>query len=355
MIPWKYDSMDVYFLGSINLMESTTKHTLGFLIFPGFPMSCLTSMIEPLRAANEISGSDTFAWQLVSENSGQVASSAGVNFEPDVQLAAINPDTDMQHLFLLSSPLGGFVQPTSDGHLRELARHGLVVGGISGGVFPLVRAGLMDGYECSVHWCYKAAFTAEFTNLDAKDDVIVRDRARLTASGAAAAFDMMLLLIEERLGASVMTEVACWFQHPLVRGEGVRQRMPVGQTASADDMLPAVVRDAVTIFENHINELISVADVAAQLGQSPRHLERLFKKSTGQSPSHYYRTMRMKAARQLVLYSGDSIADIAGAVGYASSTPMVRHYREAFGISPSEERTKVNLFRVQDNTPIPSS
>ncbi len=29
---------------------------IGFLIFPGFPMACLTSMIEPMRAANEISG-----------------------------------------------------------------------------------------------------------------------------------------------------------------------------------------------------------------------------------------------------------------------------------------------------------
>ena len=28
---------------------------IGFLIFDGFPMSCLTSLIEPLRAANEIS------------------------------------------------------------------------------------------------------------------------------------------------------------------------------------------------------------------------------------------------------------------------------------------------------------
>lgn len=351
----KYISTDASFLGSIIHMTTLTKHTLGFLIFPGFPMSCLTSMIEPLRAANEISGSDTFAWQLVGENPEQIASSAAVNFEPDMQLADIGATTDMQHLFLLSGPLGVFAQPASAGHLRELARHGLIMGGVSGGVFPLVRAGLMDGYDCSVHWCYKAAFTAEFSHLNAKDDVIVRDRSRLTASGAAAAFDMMLLLIEERLGASVMTEVACWFQHPLVRGDGVRQRMPVGQTAGADDMLPVVVRDAVAIFESHINELINVADVAGQLGQSPRQLERLFKRSTGQSPSHFYRMMRMKAARQLVLYSGDSIADIAGAVGYASSTPMVRHYREAFGISPAEERAKINLFRVQDNTPIPAS
>ena len=40
----------------------------GFLIFDGFPMSCLTSLIEPLRAANEISKTQTFSWELISEN-----------------------------------------------------------------------------------------------------------------------------------------------------------------------------------------------------------------------------------------------------------------------------------------------
>ena len=50
--------------------ESTT--TLGFLIFPGFPMSCLTSAIEPLRAANEISGQAAFDWKLIGETGARV-------------------------------------------------------------------------------------------------------------------------------------------------------------------------------------------------------------------------------------------------------------------------------------------
>lgn len=334
---------------------ATQKRVLGFVIFPGFPMACLTSMIEPLRAANEIAGIDAFGWKLVSEEARRIPSSAGVNFDPDIMLESILNAGEIDHLFLLSSPLGAFVKTASAAHLRHLARHGMVVGGVSGGVFPLARTGLLDGHACSVHWCYKSAFTAAFPDFEARDDVIVRDRQILTASGAAAAFDMMLLLIEAELGAAVMTEVACWFQHPQMRGEGVRQRIPVAQSNSADDMLPAPVRRAIDLFGAHIDEQISVADVASQLGQSPRQLERLFKKSTNQSPSHYYRAMRMQVARQLVLYSGDSLAEIARAVGYASGGPLTQHYTAAFGISPADERAKTNLFRVQKNTAIPSS
>jgi transcriptional regulator GlxA family with amidase domain len=64
--------------------------------------------------------------------------------------------------------------------------------------------------------------------------------------------------------------------------------------------------------------------------------------------------MRMNAARQLVMYSKDSMAQIALQVGYGSTTPMVQHYKNAFGISPQEDRRHINLYRVQDNISLPS-
>ena len=54
---------------------------ISFLIFDGFPMACLTSMIEPLRVANEISGSNVFRWQLLSEDGLPVTASAAITFD----------------------------------------------------------------------------------------------------------------------------------------------------------------------------------------------------------------------------------------------------------------------------------
>jgi len=118
--------------------------------------------------------------------------------------------------------------------------------------------------------------------------------------------------------------------------------------------LPPMVRDAVALFNSHIEDPINVADVANAIGMSVRQLERMFKKSTGQSPHHYYRAIRMKVARQLVLYSKDSMKDIALAVGYASTATMNQNYEEVFGIHPTVDREKINLFRVRDNAAVPS-
>ena len=333
-------------------MNDMKIQSINFLIFDGFPMACLTSMIEPLRAANEISGQVAFSWTLLAETMTKVRSSAGVSFEPDMALSQANgPD----HLFLLSPPMAQFSNPKAGyGALRTLGRHGTILGGISGGVFPLVRSGVMAGQMVSVHWCYEAAFRSEFPEVEASDQVIEISQRRYTASGAAAAFDLSLRLIETRLGADVATEVACWFQHPLMRGEGVRQSIPTYRQSSTDATLPAVVAKAVALFAANLTEPISVADVADEVGVSARQIERSFKKATGQSPSHYYRSMRMKAARQLVMYSKDSMAQIALQVGYGSTTPMVQHYKDAFGLRPQEDRRRVNLYRVQDNSPVPS-
>ncbi|WP_240607801.1 GlxA family transcriptional regulator [Pararhodobacter oceanensis] len=335
-------------------MPDPTRPThLGFLLFPGFPMACLTSAIEPLRAANEIAGQQAFAWTLYSETGARVRSSAEVWFDPDAPLSEAQ---GLDYLFLLSGPLATFEAPkAANGQLRRLSRHGLKMGGVSGGVFPLARSGLLVEHESSVHWCYEAAFAAEFPDHRMTSDVITIDRDRYTASGAAAAFDLMLHLIEQKLGHEVTTEVACWFQHPLVRGQGVRQKIPTVSSESTSDMLPPAIAEAVKVFAEHIGDPLNVADVAQIVGLSPRQLERSFKSATGQSPSHYYRTLRMNAARQLVLYSGDTMTQIAQAVGYANARPMMRHYRETFGQSPEQDRKRINLFRVENNRSIPST
>lgn len=316
-------------------------------------MACLTSMIEPLRAANEIGGRAAFGWTLLAESRGRVMSSAKVGFEPDRLLSDPGP-VDM--MFLLSSPVARFEDDRAGpAALRNLARHGTIMGGISGGVFPLVRAGVMEGQPVSVHWCYEAAFQAEFPKVEALSDVIVSGSRRYTAAGAAAAFDLALILIEDALGSEVAHEVACWFQHPMMRGEGVKQRKPTVQSPATGDGLPDLVARCIALFAERLTDPISVAEIAETVGVTPRQVERAFKKATGQNPTHYYRTMRMKAARQMVIYSKDRICDIAAAVGYGSSAPMVAHYRAAFGLTPKEDRERVNGFRVEGNVPVPST
>jgi transcriptional regulator GlxA family with amidase domain len=324
-------------------MHAAAPLRLGFLMFPRFPMACLTSAIEPLRAANEITGRREFVWRLVAEAAGPVRSSADIGFEPDVTLQEVG---DLDHLYLIAPPTAAFADPRrSPARLRWLDRTGTTLGGFSGGIFPLARAGLMEGRPCSVHWCYEAAFKAAFPTVEAREVTILRDGRRITASGAGAVFDLMLRLIEERLGRDCMTEVACWFQHPFVRDADASQKVPVARSGGTTDTLPPTIRNAIRLFESHVEDPLRIPDVALAVGLSGRHFERMFKRETGQSPLRYYHQLRLNKARQRVLYSNDSLTDIATSVGYATSSPMIRHYTGLFGVSPRDERRLTQTLR----------
>lgn len=326
--------------------------TTGFVIFPGFPMACLTSMIEPMRAANEISGQVAFEWQLVAVTQDKVQSSALIDFEPNQTLVEIQ---HVDLLVVLSSPTARFEDEHSAARLRDLQRHGTTIGAVSGGVFPLVQAGIGVDKALAVHWCYKSAFQKEYPDQLCSDRVIELAGDTITAAGAAAAFDLSLHLIEQKLGASVATEVACWFQHPVMRREGVGQAVPSLSADAAGDQLPPLVARAVGILSKHMEEPIALSKVADLLGITPRHLERSFKVATGKNPTQFYRKIRMEAARQMILYTNDRLHDIGAAVGYGSFQTFKQHYEAMFEVDPKEDRKRINLFRVNGNLSVPSS
>lgn len=329
----------------------TQSNSVGILIFPGFPMACLTSIIEPLRAANEISGETAFSWYLISEEQNAITASAEVNFDPAMTLEEAK---GLDYLILLASPTTEFKISSSSATLRSLHRHGTTLGAVSGGVFPLARAGIGQSAALSVHWCYRSAFEVEFPKLEASDQVLEIGSRLVTASGAAAAFDLALHMIETRLSPAIATEVACWFQHPMMRREGVQQAVPNLEFTGSGDQLPPLVAQAAEIFAQNLSEPVSIADVADDLDVSSRQVERSFKQATGLSPSHYYRKLRMEAARQMVLYTNESLSEVASTVGYGRLHVFAKHYEDQFGLTPTADRKRINLYRVEGNRPVPS-
>jgi len=314
-------------------------------------MACLTSMIEPLRVANEVSGADIFSWQLVSEDGKPVTASAAITFDVATSISILKkPD----YLVLLAPPKAEFQAKQTIGNLRHLSRHGCVFCAVSGGVFPLARTKLVSATPLSVHWCYRTAFEKEFPTYHASDRLIEIANSFITASGAAGGFEVALNLIEERLGSNVSTEVACWFQHPMMRKSGIQQITPIPDESFTKDTLPRAVNTAIALMQSHINDPLSIEDIAAAVGLTSRHLERLFKAATGHSPFAFYRTMRMKAARQLVLYTNAKISTIAEELGYSQLRVFRRHYHASFSTSPEDDRRQINLYRVEGNISLPS-
>ena len=78
---------------------------------------------------------------------------------------------------------------------------------------------------------------------------------------------------------------------------------------------------------------IPLDDLARAVHQSPFHLSRLFRARTGRT-IHAYRTeIRLRTSLER-LADGDSVADIALDLGFASQAHLTDRFRRSFGITP---------------------
>lgn len=84
----------------------------------------------------------------------------------------------------------------------------------------------------------------------------------------------------------------------------------------------------------------SVAELAANVGLSPSHFARAFKRSTGLTPHAFQRQARCDHARHLLESTPTSITDVATAVGYETPQAFARMFRIEVGASPRDYRSE---------------
>ena len=94
---------------------------------------------------------------------------------------------------------------------------------------------------------------------------------------------------------------------------------------------------AIQIVEDNINNAdFSVEDLAADLNISRGYLYKKVIKITGKTTLEFIRLIRMKRAQQLLAESQLQVAEIAYKLGYNSPKIFTKHFKEEFGITPSE-------------------
>jgi AraC family transcriptional regulator len=106
--------------------------------------------------------------------------------------------------------------------------------------------------------------------------------------------------------------------------------------ASEAGLPPDRLRRAQAYVESHLDQELTVEDLAAAACYSEYHFSRAFKRSTGRSPYQYVIQRRMEvAARRLRSNPHESVATVARAVGYASASQFSRQFKKHHGIPPS--------------------
>jgi AraC family transcriptional regulator, glycine betaine-responsive activator len=306
---------------------------IGLILIPNFSMIAFTGAIEPLRLANRTSGKGLYEWHLFSADGRPVTASNGITLTPegDLEKAAAMP------VVIVCS--GVEVQKhTNKGvisWLRRVARKGAEIGALCTGSHILARAGLLDGYRCTIHWENLAGFVEDFPEIEITSELFEIDRNRFTCAGGTAAIDMMLNVISRQHGHELAASVADQFMHERIRDQHDHQRMSLlVRLGVRHPKLLSVIE----VMEKNLEEPLSRIDLARDAGLSTRQLERLFRKYLNRSPARYYLELRLDKARLLLLQTNMSIIDVALACGFVSASHFSKCYRDFYGRTPRKER-----------------
>ncbi|MBZ9660591.1 GlxA family transcriptional regulator [Mesorhizobium sp. ESP-6-4] len=299
------------------------------LVFSGSSIMCVASAVDPLRAANRISGETLFDFKLVSVTGEAPVTTCGLPVAVSGRFDAAEA-TDM---LVVVAGFGTQNYATSAllAGLRRAARAARACGGVEAGTWLVARAGLLEGRSATTHWEDMEDFSTAFPGVDVRPDRYVIDGPVFTSGGASPTFDLMLHLIRTRLGMAAALDVASVFIYDQARAATDAQ--PLVSLGRLDGYDPRLAQ-AIRLMEAHVDQPLTIDAVAKRAGVTARTLESIFRKSIGETPGAYYLRLRLSAARRLVVDTRIAMADIAGRTGFSSAAAFSRAFSRAFGEAP---------------------
>ena len=283
--------------------------------------------VDPMRAANRRAGKRLFDWSFYSATGAPALLTSGLSIpaSPIADLAGCD-----LLLIIAGFHLDARATPQLRASLRRLEPRCRALAGIDGGSWIMARAGLLDGHDATTHWEDLDAFSTLFPNINTLRHRYVISEKFITSGGATPCIDMMLHLIRTRYGTDLATRVASAFIYdPIHQGDAPQSQIATAQLARRH---PRLAR-AVALMESHIEDPLTIPDIAASLGISPRHFEARFRAAMATTPKAFYLALRLSEARRLASDTALSVQEIAFRTGFGAQASLARAFRAAYGQS----------------------
>lgn len=228
--------------------------------------------------------------------------------------------------------------PDAVAALRRAYERGARMVSFCAGAFALAAAGVLDGRPATTHWMYAEDLARRHPRVRFDPEVLyVDDGQVLTAAGTAAAVDLGLHIVRLDHGPEVANHVA--------RRMVVAPHREGGQAQYVSAPIAAVpYRDGLgAVLEwlrEHLDEPLSVQQVARLAAMSPRTLARRFRETTGTTPMRWLRHQRVTRAQELLASTDLPVEAVARRVGMGTAANLRQHFRAATGLSPAAYRRR---------------
>jgi AraC-like DNA-binding protein len=120
--------------------------------------------------------------------------------------------------------------------------------------------------------------------------------------------------------------------------DATRQLLPCQKVQTDTSNIDPRVQDALALIRSNCERRVRIDELAATVGLSRWHLERLTRKYTGASLRDHSAAARMERATILLAQGRLSIKELASRLGYGNASAFTRNFRKRYGASPRNWR-----------------
>lgn len=223
--------------------------------------------------------------------------------------------------------------------LRTAYQRGARMVSFCGGAFALAAAGILDGRRATTHWMDLEDLARRFPKVRVETDVLYVDEGQvLTSAGTTSGIDLALHIVRLDYGPEVANKVARRMVAAAHREGGQSQFAftPVPVSGFGDAI--GAVMD--WMFE-HVDEPMTVDQLARFAAMSPRHFARRFVEVTGTTPVRWLTHQRILRAQDLLAATSLPIEVIASRVGLGTAANLRQHFRRQTSTTPAAYRQQV--------------
>jgi transcriptional regulator GlxA family with amidase domain len=220
--------------------------------------------------------------------------------------------------------------------LRAAHAQGCRILSLCSGAFVLAEAGLLDGRRAATHWTECDELARLYPDVLVDPGVLYVDEGDiLTSAGSAAGIDLCLHVVRQDYGSDVATQLARQLVVPPQRDGG--------QAQFIDKPLPALdssnlFADTMVWLQEHLDEPLTVEDLAARSAMSPRTFARRFLAATGTTPYQWLLRQRVQLAQRLLEVSQLPIEAVAEKSGFCTAGNLRKHFSRIVRTSPQAYR-----------------
>lgn len=315
------------------ILPMTRPKLIEILLFDGAQPIDVSGPMQAFITANDESGAEAYAIHLTAVDSTVAVLSGGMRVLVDPPVVGpidmlLVPGGPGVYGARHAAPLVRWV--------REAANRAERVCSICTGAFLLAEAGLLDGRKVATHWRSCARLATEYPQVTVMPDPIwIQDGDVWTSAGVTAGIDLALAIIEKDLGSTIALRVARRLVVYMRRSGGQTQHSEPLKFQEADAFTP-VLEWAIANLERSI----TVEDLAARAGMTPRTFHRQFLTRTGFTPAKALERLRVDQAKTLLDTTSLSFQVVATKVGFRAEENFRRSFQRTIGITPYEYRSR---------------